>query len=201
VHDDQLSVRERATLLVLMAEARELSNAELRAVARTALDGAARRRLNQRRLVVSRRVGRAFVHELTDDGWAWCAAELSAGRPDRAGYAGGALYALLAGLNRHLERDDRKLSDIFRPHVEAQVREAYRTLAREPGGWVGLAALRARLEGVARDEVDAALRRMAGRPGVHVQPESNQQALTGADRAAAVRFGGEDRHLLMIEAA
>jgi hypothetical protein len=64
---------------------------------------------------------------------------------------------------------------------------------------VGLADLREKLFGVPREAVDAELERMASSQGVHIQAESNQKALTEADRAAAVRFGGDERHLLMIE--
>jgi hypothetical protein len=193
VPTDQLTVRERATLLALMAEARELTNAELR-------DGPYRRRLNEQKLVTSRKVGRGFAHELTDDGWAWCAAELSAERPDRAGYLGGACYALLAGLARRFAHNGERLSDVFQPDVEKLIRSAYRQVAGTSGGWVGLAELREELLGVSRESVDAELERMASTPGVHVQAESNQKTLTETDRAAAVRFGGDERHLLMIEA-
>ncbi len=196
---DQLTLRERATLLALMAEARELTNAELRAVAGFALDGVPRRRLNEQKLVTSRKVGRGFAHELTDDGWAWCREELTATRPDRAGYGGGALYALLAGVERYLARSGLQLSDAFQPDVEKQVRGAYLQLAR-PGSWVALAALREQLPDVPRAAVDTELERLAATPGVHVRAASDQKALTDADHAAAVHFGGDDRHLLMIEA-
>jgi hypothetical protein len=198
VPDDQLTLRERTTLLALMAEARELTNAELRALAGFTLDGPARRRLNEQKLVASRKVGRGFTHELTDDGWAWCREELSAPRPARAGFGGGALYALLAGLDRYLARSGLQLSDAFRPDVEKQVRAAYRRVGR-PDEWVALAALRAELPDVPRTAVDAELERLAATPGVHVRAASDQKALTAADHAAAVRFGGDDRHLLMIE--
>jgi chromosome segregation and condensation protein ScpB len=69
VPTDQLTLRERATLLALMAEARELTNAELREIAGFTLDGRPRRRLNEQKLVTSRKLGRSFTHELTDDGW------------------------------------------------------------------------------------------------------------------------------------
>jgi hypothetical protein len=182
-----------------MAAARELTNAELRAAAGFTLDGRPRRRLNEQKLVTSRKVGRGFAHELTDDGWAWCEAELCAQRPDRSGSFGGALYTLLAGLHRYVARGGR-LHEIFTPDVEAVIRGAYRELAGATGGWVGLAELREKLLGVSREAVDAELERMASTPGVHVQAESNQKTLTEADRAAAVRFGGDERHLLMIEA-
>jgi hypothetical protein len=199
VPTDQLTVRERATLLALMAEARELTNAELRNAAGFALDGRYRRRLNEQKLVTSRKVGRGFAHELTDDGWAWCTAELSVERPDRAGSLGGALYTLLAGLQRYVARGGR-LHEIFTPDVETLIRSAYWELAGARRRWVGLAELREKLLGVPREAVDAELERMASSPGVHVQAESNQKTLTEADRAAAVRFGGDERHMLMIEA-
>jgi hypothetical protein len=200
VPTEQLTVPERAALLALMAGARELTNAELHAVAGFTLTGDARRGLNERKLVASRKVGRSFAHELTDDGWARCKAELATERPARSGSLGGALYALLAGLQRHVARSGQPLSEIFQPDVEELIRSAYRDLARAPGDWVGLVQLREHLIGVSRKDVDAELERMASTPGVHVQAEPNQKALTEADRAAAVRFGGDDRHMLMIEA-
>jgi hypothetical protein len=200
VSTDQLTVRERATLLALMAEARELTNAELRDAAGFTLDGRYRRRLNEQKLVTSRKVGRGLAHELTDDGWAWCATELSAQRPDRAGYLGGACYALLAGLARRFAQNGEQLSDVFQPDVEKLIRGAYRAIAGTSGRWVGLAELREELLGVPREAVDAELERMASSAGVHVEAESNQKTLTDADRAAAVRFGADERHLLMIEA-
>jgi hypothetical protein len=199
VPTDQLTVPERAALLALMAEARELTNAELHAVAGFSLTGQPRRRLVERKLVTSRKVGRTFAHELTDDGWAWCKDELGAEPPARAGSLGGALYALLAGLRRHLARGG-QLYEIFQPDVGHLIRSANGELADAPGHWVGLAELRELLTGVSRKDVDAELERMASTPGVHVRAASDQKSLTDADHSAAVRFGGDDRHLLMIEA-
>ncbi|WP_342801447.1 hypothetical protein [Nocardia sp. No.11] len=79
--DDRLTATQRFVLLVLMAEARELTNAELSAVAGIKLDGKPRQQLNDLGLVDSTRVGRAYVHELTDRGAVWCAQELTAARP------------------------------------------------------------------------------------------------------------------------
>ncbi len=199
--DDDLSLKERAIMLALMAEARELTNKELEAVCGQRLDGAPRRRLNERKLVTSEKRGRLLVHELHDNGWVWCREELSAPRPPRAGSGGGALYALLGGLARFLDRTDTALSDVFRPDVEQLVRAAYLTARPRPGAWVMLSTLREHLDGVTRDEVDAELTRMITQPGVHLAPESNQQALTAEHRAAAVHIGGQDKHLLLIEDA
>ncbi len=195
--DDPLTVRERATLLVLLAEGRVLTNADLRVVAGFTLDGEPRRRLNERKLVTSRKVGRTYAHELTDDGAAWCTAELTSDRPQRAGYLGGALYSLLRGLGRLAT----PLAEIFpaQNDVEEEIRAAYVRLRPSAGSWVGLAALRTELAGVPREVLDDALERLASTDGVHVQAEPNQQALTTADRAAAAHFGGDDRHMIMIE--
>lgn len=193
-----LTATERAVLLVLMAECRPMTNAELRAGAGVVLEGGSRRRLNALGLVESVRAGRSFVHELTDDGWARCAAEPAAGPWPRGGSSTGALQAVLQGVLRYLERCDLRLSDVFRPDPGTRIRQAYRELAPAPGRWVGLATLRERLADLPRGEVDGALVGMLGSPGVSLVPESNRKTLSGHDRAAAVHVGGEDLHLLAI---
>jgi hypothetical protein len=76
--EKRLGIKERAALLALMAAAREVSNGELQEVTGFSLTGEARRKLNEMKLVESNKSGRSFAHALTDDGWAWCAKELSA---------------------------------------------------------------------------------------------------------------------------
>lgn len=83
--------------------------------------------------------------------------------------------------------------------AEQQIRDVYDQLAPQRGDWVGLADVRDELGGLPRAEQDAALQELAVQPGVHVQAESNKKALSPRDREAAVRFGGDDRHMLMIE--
>lgn len=192
-----LTVRERCALLVLMAEARPLTAAELRDRG-VGLDSAARRRLHRAGLVESEGRGPRERHELTDEGWAWCGDALAAPRPARSGAAGPALAAVLVAVRRHLDRTGTPLSEIFRPDPEAAVRAAYAEAAPAPGEWVGLADLRRRLAGVPREEVDAALDRMFGTPGVRLVPEDDQKSLTAQDRAAGLRIGAKDVHLLAI---
>ncbi|TCC43615.1 hypothetical protein [Kribbella sindirgiensis] len=198
-----LTLKERAVLLALLAEARPITNVELREAAGLTLDGASRYKLNDLKLVISQKEGRSFVHELTEDGTKWCENELSAERPERAGSVGGALYALLAGLHRYLQRTGLRLVELFpaaEPDLETRIRSAYRTLSADSGlPWVGLVALRNELADVAREELDSALQQLSRQPGIHVQAEANQQALTDADHESAVRFGGSSRHLLKIE--
>ncbi len=198
--ESSLTTRDRAVLLALLAEARQLTNPELQAVAGLRLHGVDRRRLNELGLVDSVKVGATYAHQLTERGRDWCATELTATRPPRAGALGGALYAVLAGLGRYLERRGSRLGEVFAPDVEALILAAYDDLADAAGDWVMLADVRQRLDGTAKVDVDEALVRLARRPGVHLVPEANQQALSPAERAAAVRLGGQDRHALAVEA-
>lgn len=206
-----LGIRQRSVLLILMAEAVEVANPDLLARWGLTLDGAARRQLNDMGLVASRKVGRSFAHELTDKGWRWCDDELTASVPPRAGSAGGALYAVLAGVGRYLQHAGLGLGEVFGPaaaagpgpapgDVEARVRDAYRRVAGAGRDWVGLAEVRALLGDVPPEDVDAALSRLARQPDVRLAGEPNRKALTDADHAAAVQVGGEERHLLAIEA-
>lgn len=197
--DEQLSLSERCVLLVLMAEAREMTNADLHAVAGLKLDGKNRIHLNELKLVESVQVGRPYVHTLTDEGALWCVDELSSARPTRSGSAGGALYAILRGLRRHLDDTGHTLPEIFKADVQSQVEAAYADITGGSGESIRLAILRERLASVPKEDVDRALELLAGRAGVHVRAESDQKTLTDEDHEAAVVLGGTPRHQLMIE--
>jgi hypothetical protein len=209
----KLSLPEVAALVVLMAEAREVSNNELEELAGFRLTGKERRTLNDLKLVESRKVGGQLAHQLSEHGWRTCRELFTADRPARSGSAGGALYVLLAGLHRSLGRLRLSPAEFFVSRaddpappepvpdtdLESRIRVAYRSLVKEPGGWVSLADLRDRLGSSDRAEVDATLRRMDGSPRVHLIPVANLKALTTRDREAAIRMGGEENHALSIE--
>jgi hypothetical protein len=197
--DDQLTLRERVTMLVLMAEARELTNAELTELAGCTLDGAPRRRVNDLGLVSSTKVGRAYVHELTERGTLWCREEFTRARPARSGSAGGALYRVMAGIRRFMDRTGNTVADIYQPDVTSQIVQAYDDLTDRRGQTIRLAVLREHLDTVPRDEFDRALLALASREDVHVWAEPDQKTLTERDRAAAMVLGDTARHLLMIE--
>jgi hypothetical protein len=214
--NDRLTTSEVAILVTLMAEAREIANPELKRQYGLTLDGQARRKLNDMKLVESTKRGSAFAHQLTDRGWARCREELAAPCPPRAGSAGGALYALLGGLGRYLEYADLSLSDVFRPELsrsddgtqgasveslEAAIRSAYKKLAKRPGAWVSLGDLRPQLGQASRSDVDAALLRMSRGETVRLVPENVQGSLTARDRAGAIRLFGRDLHFIAIEDA
>lgn len=203
--------KERALLLSLMTLGGSASNPELREHIGYALDGRARRQMNELRLVESSKEGRAFYHVLTDAGWAWCATELTGSAPVRSGSLGRTLYGVLAMINGYLDAADLSLGEFVvaarasvaeaePPDLMALIRDSYWRLAREPQDWVLLTRLRPLLGDVPRDAVDGVLRRMERLPDVHLAPEADQKTLTEDDRRAAVRVGGVSKHLLAIEA-
>ncbi|MER6667670.1 hypothetical protein ABT256_24200 [Amycolatopsis japonica] len=205
---DRLGQKQTAAMLALMVVAREVSNPELREIVGFALDGEERRQLNGLDLVASEKRGRPYFHELTERGWAWCEEELSqeeAPRPRSS--LGSALYVVLGGLGRHLRREKLRLADLFMPEVdltveeiESRIRIAYRKLSRSPRDWVALVELRPMLGEASAVDVDAVLKELSRSGQAHLVPESNRKALTAADHAAAIRIGGEDNHLISIEA-
>lgn len=216
---DRLGHKETAAMFTLMVLGREVPNQELEEVVGFTLTGKERRGLNELGYVESDQTGKnnSFVHVLTDSGWAWCEKELAAGGPPPPrgqSTLASALYVLLGGLNEYLERENLRLFQLFRlaevppapadeaaptGNLEDRIRVAYRELVKEPRGWVGLVDLRPKL-GAPAAEVDAVLKELSRLGKVHLVPEDNRKALTAADHEAAIRIGGEDNHLLSIEA-
>ncbi|HEY0453499.1 hypothetical protein [Actinophytocola sp.] len=203
--DRKLGVKERAVMFALMAEARKISNPELSRLHGFVLDGEERRVLNDKGLVDSKRVGRPYVHDLTDKGWRWCADELLADRPAGADSLGKGFYAVLAGLGRYLDRAELGLADLFHPReldtLEDRIRATYDKLATDPGDYVSLTDLRRDLNGATRVEVDEALLALNRDPRVDIAPNEDQESLTRQDRNAALRIGRQDNHLLSIGSA
>lgn len=100
----KLTQRATASLIVLMATAREVSNSELAELSGFRLDGSDRRQLNDLGWVASRLIGGSYAHVLTEEGWRAAHGLLGAERPAKAGSFGGALFALLAGISVSLDR-------------------------------------------------------------------------------------------------
>jgi len=210
--NDQLRTHHITALFALMGVAREISNTELQELAGFRIDGELRRTLNDRHLVKSARLGnKPFTHELTDAGWKRCEAELTGERPAGSGHLGGAFYLVLDGIGRFLARENKLLANVFQPEstdkaepaptvIEAaQIGALYRTLAAKQGDQVRLAELRPLLNGAAGTDVDRVLREMSKAGKAHLSPDPDRKSLTAADRAAAIRIGGEDNHLLVVE--
>jgi hypothetical protein len=217
VQHDGLSGRERAVLFALLAEARKVSNPELAALIGIRLDGQMRRRLNDLKLVESEKQGRAFAHELSDAGWRWCNDELMAGPADRGGSLERSHYLLFGLFARYMAVARLSLADLasavpdapagkhVRPDAGAgvgdmseRVAAAYQAIAPRPGEFVRLTQLREQLADIPRPALDAALVVLFTAQRVNLIPQSRQQALTTADRASALRVGGEHKHLISI---
>ena len=215
---DDLTVRQRAVLFALLGEARQVANPELERLIGVRLDGADRRQLNARKYVESTKVGRAYLHELSDAGWRWCAQELTAPPGERAGSLERAHYKVFGLFARHLDRAGLTLADIAAPAPDAPasfaangtnaadlsafIETGYRSLAAAPGEFVSLRELRLRVAERTdrpRPDVDAALTTMFTAQRINLIPQSNQQSLSDADREAALLVGGEYKHLISIE--
>jgi hypothetical protein len=83
--------------------------------------------------------------------------------------------------------------------LTACIEAGYRSLAAGSGEFVSLRELRLRLPGRSRPDVDAALAALFTAQRINLIPQSNQRALSDADREAALRIGGERKHLISIE--
>jgi hypothetical protein len=202
VSRDDLTARQRAVLFALLGQTRPVANRELEALIGVRLDGAERRDLNDRKLVESVKAGRAFAHELTDKGWRWCNQELAAAPGPRAGALERAHYLVFGLFARYLDAAGLSLADVATADaadLTAGIEAAYRSLAAAPGRFVSLREVRLRLPGRPRPAVDAALAALFAAQRVNLVPQSDQRALSAADRDAAVRIGGEDKHLISIE--
>jgi hypothetical protein len=207
-------IGERSIMIALMALNRAVPNAELDKKYKLNLKKAQRERLNRDGLVASENVPKiGYMHELTDKGWAWVTKELSAAAPARAGSAGGALYALLNGIEKALERRDMRLAEFFAATANAaresgepkakplaiQIRHAYRKLAKRSRDWVSLRELRPLLNGAHKTEIDNALKEMFTARDINLTLEEDQKRLTAEDRAAAIRIGRDDLHFISME--
>lgn len=91
------------------------------------------------------------------------------------------------------------MSTTHQPTTTDQITATYKQLVNRPNGWVCLTDLRPALTHIDRAELDQALKTMFRSQVANLVPEHNQKALTGEDRAAALRLGGEWKHLLSIE--
>ena len=214
---DDLNGTEAAVLLVLMAEASPVKNSELKSMG-PELAKPSRDKLKNAGLIEVNSSVRPMTLELTDKGWRTCGELIGGEPPARSTGAGKAMFTVLAGLRRWLDRSDSRPADVFSPRgdepaaeekpdetanaddIEASIRGAYARLAREPGSTVRLSRLRNELRDIPRTDLDDALARLRRASDVSLIPEENQKTLTDEERAAAVVVGTQHNHLLSIEA-
>ncbi|MFM9847672.1 MAG: hypothetical protein ACKVP3_10990 [Hyphomicrobiaceae bacterium] len=105
-----LTLIERGTLIVLMAEGGPLRDRDLKGVHGIAL--APRHRMRLHDLGLINVTPKPLAYALSQRGWHWVRRELSARRPD--GQMGaGPLYAVLNALARYLDRHQQTLAHVF----------------------------------------------------------------------------------------
>jgi hypothetical protein len=192
---------ERAALIVLMLESRDVPNVELDRELKVRLGKDGRERLNDIGLLQSWKEKNRIWHRITDEGIAWCMDDLASGEPPaKSGPLSRAHFSVLRRFIRYHQRRN-TLAEVIRSgmDLESVIRAAYQALAPRPQAWVRLARLRPELNGADRDEVDMTLLEMFKAGRVYLVPESNRKALTDADHTAAIRIGSEDKHLVAIE--
>jgi hypothetical protein len=208
---NRLGHKQTAAMFTLMVLGREVPNPELREIVGFTLDSKDRVELNKHGYVTSRKRGRALAHTLTERGVAWCRSELGQETPPppkARSLLVPAMYLLLRAFDEYLCGEKLNLSDVLAQRseltgaqLEQRIKTAYRKLAGSSHDWVGLVELRPMLGGAATAEVDAVLAELSRTGQISLIPESNRKALTAADHEAAIRIGGEDNHLISIEAS
>jgi hypothetical protein len=208
--DDKLKLVETCALLVLLKEAQEISNADLKNLRGFELKAENRNRLRDLKLIDVRKEGQRVFLGVSDHGWRKALDVIGVDPPARSGYAGATVYGQVASLRQFLSASGIALSEFFLPRpdtevaadtsdVAALIRKAYDSLAQTAGDSVKLARIRAELAGVDRKRIDEALIALNTQSGVRVYAEANQKTLTDADRDAAVSIGNQDKHLLAIK--
>lgn len=172
-------------------------------------------------LTVSKGARNAIALEVTDKGWSWANGHLGASLPSgrNATKAGTpVLQAWLKRLQSYLqttgvplaevltskpagpdgETDQRKNDNTDTDQLRQRVRDAYLHVT---GGRfndnVPLSRLRHELADISRETLDAALTRMNGKDGVTLMNLGNPREIE-AEREAALRFKGQDMHILWI---
>lgn len=218
VHPDELTGNEQAVLLALMAESGTVPNARLKDLG-PVLTKPQRERLVAKSLIDVR--GKPMTITLTDPGWRMCRAIIGTDAPTGVTGQKKVLYTVLKALDRYLVDADLPLAELIRPAEDTRAEPAgsteaagptetpagsavgriihvYARLVERPGDWVGLTRVRAALPDVPRADLDRALQELYRDPRVSLVPEENQKTLTDDDRAAAVRIGNKENHVIAI---
>lgn len=207
---------ERGALIALTLANEEVPNSELVKNYGVKLSKAGRERLETEGFIAVREESRRFYLRIKAPGIDWCEGHLAEVEPpQRPGPLVRAVFEVLRRLVGRLR--DRKVSLVDFLHgeederrrldggetsapidLETLIREAYRQLATRPQQFVRLAQIRPKLNGAAKAEVDEKLLELMKTSKAQLAPDSNRRGLTDEDRAAAIRVGREDKHLLSI---
>jgi hypothetical protein len=181
-----------------------------------------RNALEKAGLIEHRKVGQKIWLEVTDKGWSWASENLGHALPKKSDAGAEILRGWLVKLNEFLSARGFALADVLgsqpapsapvnghaghKPIVAPsislrdRIRAAYLDAT---GGRFNKRALlkdiRASLADVERATLDEALTKMQREDAAVLYPLDNRAEITDADRAAAISFAGEPRHILWIE--
>lgn len=160
--------------------------------------------------------------EVTDKGWAWAGENLGHALPKKCDAGAEILHGWLVKLEAFLSARGFALADVLgsQPTVPAsanghagetslqmlsvplrdRIRAAYLDATGNRFNTRALLKdIRARLADVKRSALDEALTTMQREDAAVLYPLDNRAEITDADRAAAISFAGEPRHILWIE--
>ncbi len=189
-------------LVVLMVEARELTNNELRDLAGFALTGADNAKLVKEGLVSTDRSHRPYSHELTEKGWRVVRTLHTSAPPRRGGSATRSMFTVLANVHRSLDRLRISQPDFFTQTTTGAPAAAVRgedanAEQLAPPFRSGPDASRSLTAGDIESLVRAAYRSLASSPGDWVGLADLREHLDGVrqqgpgrDDAAGVGAGG-----------
>jgi hypothetical protein len=176
-------------------------------------------------LITSEKRKQRIWIEVTDRGWEWAGRNLDAALPTKSTAGGPILQAWLCRLKAFLDAKGFALADILgdqstepagksdRPPSEpsaaahinhAALRDRIRTAYLHiTNGRLNTRALlsdiREQLRDIHRDRLDEALKQMQRDQEASLYQLDDRSQITDADRAAAIYFGGEPRHILWLE--
>ncbi|WP_182909042.1 hypothetical protein [Microbispora sp. H13382] len=162
--DNSLSQRETAILLLLMAEAREFTNPELKEQFGFDIGKKEREHLQRLKLIEVGKRGQSFTYTLSDDGWARAKEIFRQGLPTSKALAPRVLEAvvraMVSGLQRHVERTGSALGEIF-TREEDLVPAVARAAIEEPPAAEAAAAITETptADVLSPDDVETAIRK------------------------------------------
>ncbi|MEU1251205.1 hypothetical protein [Micromonospora arida] len=199
-------------LVVLMVEARRLTNVELKELAGFTLTGKDNTKLVDLGLVDTDRTHRPFAHELTEQGWRVARQLHTAAPPKQGGSTTRSLFVVLSNLHRSLDRLRVSHGDFFKqteataaPATSEQRQEAPAPTVTATTTTAAAAAAAAAPVSAAEVEalVRSAYRDLATAPGAWVGLADVRDRLTDTDRAAldaALRtmVGREDVRIIPV---
>ncbi|WLP89722.1 MarR family transcriptional regulator [Gordonia sp. NB41Y] len=169
-------------MFVLMAESREMSTPEIKAVAPEPKRPDRAVLVGHGLIEVRKGARNALFHTLTDRGWVWCAAELRDGPPARSLPPIRALYTVLDAVGRYLGDEDLRLHEVFgRPRRSDDVEES-RPTPTAASGDDNEPTTPAVPPGDLIERVIEAYHRIAPRPGALVSVRDIRAALDGIVR-------------------